>query len=216
MPDPYFSEPGGALFCGDCREILPMLDIGPFAVVTDPPYGIAHASGHGASWQNTEIAGDGDTSARDWVIEWGGQAPMAIFGSWKRPRPVGTRAVLIWDKGPAFGMGDLSFPWKPSWEEIYILGDGWVGRRDEGVLRGDLVVSWESRGRVHPNQKPVSLMGRLIAKLPKELTIVDPFCGSGATLRAAKDRGYRYVGIEVRETYCRRTVDSLRQEVFAF
>ena len=34
------------------------------AVVTDPPYGIAHASNHGASWQGIQIANDGDTTAR--------------------------------------------------------------------------------------------------------------------------------------------------------
>lgn len=212
---PYYSHGGIELYLGDCREVLPQLPIS-VVVVSDPPYGISHASGHGASWQNTTIANDGDTACRDWVVQWGNGQPMALFGSWKMERPVGTRAVLIWDKGPAFGMGDLSFPWKPSWEEIYILGDGWSGHRDEGVLRGDLVVSWESRGRTHPNEKPVTLMGRLIKKAPPHLTVLDPFVGSGSTLLAAKNYHRNAIGIEIEERYCEIAALRLSQEVMDF
>lgn len=56
------------------------------------------------------IVGDDDTSARDAVLAlWGDSRPSAVFGTWKVPRPVGTRQRLIWDKqdGTGAGMGDL-------------------------------------------------------------------------------------------------------------
>ena len=189
--------PTVTLYQGDCLDILPTLAAGSVdAVVTDPPYGIAYSSGHGASWQNAQIYGDHSTELRDTVLSLFPNLPAAVFGSWKMPPPTGTRATLIWDKGPAFGMGDLAFPWKPSWEEIYILGNGWQGRRDEGVLRGHIVVSWESKGRSHPNEKPVSLIVELLKKLPDALTVLDPFMGSGTTGVACMKLGRNFIGIE--------------------
>ena len=212
LPGPYYDDGNGiVIYHGDCREILPHLPKVDL-VLTDPPYGINHASGHGASWEHTCIEGDESTDLRDQVITFYDNTPMLIFGSWKRPKPEHTRQVLIFDKGPAFGMGDLSFPWKNSFEEIYVLGDGWEGSRDEAVLRGHMQVSWESKGRVHPNQKPVSLLAYLMSKHPAQ-TILDPFMGSGTTLRAAKDLGRQCIGIELEEKYCEIAAKRLSQEV---
>jgi site-specific DNA-methyltransferase (adenine-specific) len=209
---PYYEHAGITIYHGDCREVLPPIDFD--CVVMDPPYGINHTSNYGASWENTEIQGDGDTSLRDWVLSTiiPQRLPIFVFGTWKVPRPERTRQVLIWDKGPAFGMGDLSFPWKNSFEEIYVIGDGFYGSRDEAVLRGHLIVSWESKGRVHPNQKPESLIKYLIGKTGSK-EICDPFMGSGTTLRAAKDLGRKAIGIEIEEKYCEIAAKRLGQEV---
>jgi DNA modification methylase len=188
------------LYCADCRDVLPTLE-GVDAVVTDPPYGINHSSSHGASWQNTQIANDHDTSARDAVIVWLGTRPGAFFGSWKKPPPSGARAAIVWDKGVCFGMGDLSLPWKPSWELIFVVGKGWAGFRDEGVLRGPVVPSWESAGRTHPHEKPVWLVEHFIAKLPPSVLLLDPFMGSGTTGVACARLGRRFIGIEIEPKY---------------
>ena len=189
------------LYFGDCLEISPTL-VKVDAVITDPPYGINHSSNGGASWQGISINGDNNTFLRDWVIEQYSNLPMAIFGNWKQKRPDGMKGILIWDKGPASGMGDLSFPWKMSWEEIYIFGNGfWKGYRDEGVLKGHIVVSWESKGRNHPHQKPISLIEHLIRKLPKDYTILDPFMGSGTTGIACINSGRNFIGIEIDPKY---------------
>lgn len=208
---PYYDEGDVTIYHGDCRDILP--HVAADVMVTDPPYGYSHESNWDSKWQGQQIAGDTDTSLRDAALAVWGSRPAAVFGSWKRPRPRATRAVLVWDKGPASGMGDLAIPWKPNWEEIYILGTGFAGRRDSGVLSGYTVVTWSGRGqRVHPNEKPVNLLRDLIGKCPAGV-IVDPFMGSGTTLRAAKDLGRRAIGIEVEERYCEIAVQRLRQEV---
>ena len=188
------------LYCGNCLEILPILAFDEnVAVLTDPPYGISHSAHHGASWQDTVIAGDSTTAVRDAALN--GFENVAAFGSWKTPPISQTRGVLVWDKGPAFGMGDLSFPWKLSWELIYIRGKVWIGRRDEGVLRGHLVVSWESRGRKHPHEKPVSLIIELLKKLPDRFLVVDPFMGTCPIGVACVQLGRRFIGIEIDPHY---------------
>lgn len=210
--EPYYERDGITIYNADCRDVLPRLDL-PRAslVVVDPPYGIGHSSSRGATWQNTQIENDHSTELRDWIIGTLSPRAMVVFGSWKARRP-DCRAVLIWDKGPQFGMGDLSFPWKPSFEEIYIIGEGFNGRRDEGVLKGFSSVSWESKGRRHPHAKPPALMGYFLSKHHAEL-IIDPCCGCGPTLRAAKDHGRKAIGIEIDERYAEIAANRLAQEV---
>lgn len=214
---PYHEKDGITIYCCDCRDVLGQIDLSNAICVTDPPYGISHSSSRkrpgqiGASWSNSKIANDGDTSVRDTVLDLFENA--ACFGTYKTPPITGTKGCLVWDKGPSFGMGDLSFPWKLSWELIYIKGSIWSGRRDEGVLRGPVQVSWESKGRVHPHQKPSWISEHIIGKAPSGTLIIDPFMGSGPTVVAAKKLGFKAIGIEIEEKYCRYAVSRLKQNV---
>jgi site-specific DNA-methyltransferase (adenine-specific) len=51
---------------------------------------------------------------------------------------------------------------------------------------------------------------------PEAKTVLDPFCGSGTTLLAAKDMGLSAVGIEIHEQYAEIAANRLRQSVFNF
>ncbi len=211
---PYYSDEFVTIYHGDCRT-FDLAALGADVLVTDPPYGYSHASNRADSaWRDEVIAGDEDTSSRDAILAWWAGRPALVFGHWKVRTPEGTKAVLVWDKGPASGMGDLSMPWKPNWEEIYVLGSGFAGRRDSGVLRGHgyNVVTWATRGRSHPNEKPVGVLRDLIQKSPPG-TVLDPFMGSGSTLVAAKSLGRHAIGIEIEERYCEIAARRCSQEV---
>lgn len=63
---------------------------------------------------------------------------------------------------------------------------------------------------LHPTQKPVQLMKALIELTTKENQVVlDPFCGSGSTLVAAKELNRNYIGIELDNNYCEIAKDRL-------
>ena len=193
------------LYCGDCLQVLPGLPAGSVdCIVTDPPYGINHVTSRGATWEGNAIAGDNDTSARDCVLAWADSLPWAVWGSYKTPAPAGFKAKIVWNKGPAFGAGDLSFPWKPSFEECWFSAGPWKAeRRGEGVWSGPVLVSWQTvaGGRLHPHQKPVWLFERIIKALPTTYAVLDPFMGVGSTIIAAIRTNRRAIGIEIDPGY---------------
>lgn len=73
----------------------------------------------------------------------------------------------------------------------------------------------------HVNQKPIVLMSRLIKMLvppAPENVVIDPFCGSGTTLLAARDYGVSYIGIDIDENCIEATKRRLQKhtDLFSF
>lgn len=207
---PYYDDGRVVLYHGRWQDVPEWLDAD--VLVTDPPYGIGYRSDHFGRLPRS-IAGDLDTSERDGALAAWGDRPAIVFGSWRRPRPTATRALLVWDTKGALGMGDLALPWKPSHQELYVLGSGFTGRRTSDVLRYAPVQSMAANGRLHPHEKPVDLLRDLLGKCPPG-RVADPFAGSGSTLRAAKDLGRRAIGVELNEGYCEVAARRLAQECF--
>lgn len=89
-------------------------------------------------------------------------------------------------------------------------------REDQAEGRDVFTYRTETNG-IHPCEKPVGLMAELIYRLiTEDQTILDPFMGSGTTLRAAKDLQRRAIGIEIEERYCEIAAKRLDQGVFDF
>lgn len=211
----YYQDDHVTLYHGDCltehREWL-AADV----LVTDPPYGMAYESGWVKDRPSQAIAGDQTTEIRDAALAlWGvlDSRPAIAFGKWNVERPANVRARLIWSKGNDPGMGDLSFPWGNSDEEIYVFGKGFAGTRGPNVLVHNKPPV--SNREAHPTPKPVQLMERLIEKCPPGV-IADPFAGSGSTLLAAKNLGRKVIGVELEERYCEIIAKRCAQDVFDF
>ena len=213
----YYQDEHVTLYHGDCltehREWL-NADV----LVTDPPYGMSYESNRNRDKRNVKIgrpvAADDATDARDnALIEWGDKAAL-VFGKWNRPRPRNTKMRLVWDKRVP-GMGDLSIPWGPTDEEVYVLGGGWSGKRESSVLSVQMLMSGDSSRPDHPTPKPIPLMEILVKKCPPGV-IADPFAGSGTTLIAARNLGRTAIGVELEEKYCEIIAKRLDQQVIDF
>lgn len=95
-----------------------------------------------------------------------------------------------------------------------MLGRGFTGKRDEhDVIYCHPVQAMACNGRVHPTEKPVPLLQKLVKKLPG--IVLDPFMGSGTTGVACMRLGRRFIGIEIEPRYfdiaCKRIDDAQRQ-----
>ncbi len=217
---PYFRDDSVVIFHADCRDILPKMPKVDL-VLTDPPYGVTYQSNHRVGQGSTPISNDGtrlslrlyrdtlalfDAAHVLWFTRWDAWPDVwEILGS-RFP----LRGLLVWDKGHP-GMGDLKH-WGPSYELIASAGYGeTIGSRDCSVLAFSPV---PPARREHPTEKPAELLSYLIRKLDAQ-TILDPFMGSGTTLRAAKDLGRYAVGIEIELKYCQIAAKRMSQTVMA-
>lgn len=229
MTQPYYESGGITIYHGDCLEVLDALSAVDL-VVTDPPYtfGLAStfAEGKAGSW------GDMMNNAH-WYASWLGQCQRLtqntsgaawVFNSWRSfpvlakaametPWPI--ESLLVWDKqwiGPG-GQRGL----RPSYELVALFAQPAFALADRG-LPDIWQQQWSAiKPTGHAAEKPLQLMGRLIRESvdKDDAIILDPFMGSGTTLRAAKDAGHRAIGIEVEERWCEFAATRLAQEVFA-
>lgn len=219
MSTPYYADDLVTLYHGDCLEVTEWLAAD--VLVTDPPYGMAYRGFGGRPGMNDAtkhrpIAGDCDPSARDAALAaWEG-GPAIVFGTWRVPRPLATRQIIIWDKsesGP--GMGALDLPWGPSHEEMYVIGSGFTGKREPSVYRVSPYNSQHAIRPDHPTPKPVALLEAVLEKCPPG-SIADPFAGSGSTLVAARNLGRKAIGVELDERYCEVIAKRLAQGALDF
>ncbi len=220
-PVPYYHRNGITIYRGDCLDLLPRLPRASVDfVLTDPPYLV----GFRGRWDGAKhlIVGDEDPSwlrpafAEVWrllrpdtlcVSFYGWPHSDLFVGVWKE---LGFRLVshLVFVKN-VWGLGRFT---RGQHETAYLLAKGNPPVPHQGILD---VIAWQrEQDAFHPNQKPVgALYPLLTAYAPEDGTVLDPFMGSGSTLRAAKDLGLRAIGIEIEESYCRRAAMRLAQEI---
>jgi site-specific DNA-methyltransferase (adenine-specific) len=202
------------LYHGDCREILPTLGAVD-AIVTDPPYGIAHKSGGGTGGKWGHVRHQGVTIANDDVpfdpaplLALG--APLIAWGANFYSDKLPGGGWLVWDKRP--GIENMEF--NRSDAELAYFSESKTVKTFRHLWHG-LCRDTEVGEHLHPTQKPVALMTWCIERLKNPRKILDPYMGAGSTGVAAVVLGREFIGVEIEETYydiaCKRIEDAQRQ-----
>lgn len=236
---PYYDVEGITIYHGDALDVLPELS-GIGGVVTDPPYSSGGAF-RGDRIQNTvakyvqsgteayrpEFAGDtrDQRSFAAWCTLWlngcraasVAGAVLASFIDW-RQIPTLTDAV----QGGGWIWRGLATWWKPgirmqrarfsSSAEYVIYGTNGEVLDHNGAPQNVFRCA-PAPDKQHIAEKPLQVMHWVLSVVPPGVTILDPFMGSGTTLHAAKDLGFKCVGIEVDERYCEIAAQRLSQGV---
>ena len=235
----YYSDDSVILVHGDCREVLAgMGDASVDAVMTDPPY---TERTHAGARSNSSSATDrgrvlsGNDAAFAAITDADLAERLAECGRISRGWVIATLAyqhAFAFDMAPPVGLRCLRIGvWVKSNPMPQISGDrpaqGWEAiaylHRDDtkpqwsgGGKAGNYVAPVQ-QGQGHPTVKPMSMLTDWVAKFthPGDV-ILDPFAGSGTTLRAAKDDGRRAIGVELEERYCEIAAKRLAQDAFDF
>lgn len=207
---PYYQDDAVTIYHGDNREILPTLPKVDL-VLTDPPYGIGASckkfiNGTSKTIKSyyEDVCWDQNPADKETLNLCISKSRNAIIwgGNYFEGLPA-FKCFLIWDKtihGNSYSDCEMA----------------WTNLRSVARIKQLNMVSANLDGRVHPTQKPLKLMTWCISFVPDAQTILDPFMGSGTTLRAAKDLGRKAIGIELEEKYCEIAAKRMSQEVFCF
>jgi site-specific DNA-methyltransferase (adenine-specific) len=194
------------IFQGDCIDTMRRFERGSVDfILTDPPY-ITHYRGR-----------DGRTVANDDNARWlrpafnqmhrvlkPGGFCVSFYG-WNKVdlfmdawRSAGFRVVghLVFRKQYASSSRFLRY----EHEQAYLLAKGEVAPPAHPIP--DVIDFAYTGNRLHPTQKPVPALLPLIECFtrPGDL-VLDPFCGSGSTLEAARQLGRDWLGVELDERH---------------
>jgi len=208
LPTPYYQDSSITIYHGDCRDLLPRL--GKFdLVLTDYPYGIGEAY---ATFKDTadEVQNLIDSSI-DLVIA-AADCAFVSCGTkniWRYPK---ADWMLCW-YNPAGGYpGPFGFT---CWHPILAYGRDPYLRESKGSRPDAVKRTQPSEKNGHPCPKPLEVWTWFLDRgtTAAGKTVIDPFMGSGTTLRAAKDLRRKAIGIEIEERYCEIAAKRLAQEV---
>ncbi|KKN03912.1 hypothetical protein LCGC14_1102910 [marine sediment metagenome] len=216
---PYYQDASVKIYHADCREVLAAMKPGSVdLVLTDPPYGVDGGRGgdsraHGkakyqAAWRDTpEYIASLVNSVIVPFIEDGLRVVLTpgirCLHLYPPPRDMG----CFWQPA-AMTHGSWGFSnFNPI---LYYGSDPRAGRAQTGTGM-QLTERAEKTG--HPCPKPLRAWGWLLNKASADPAdrILDPFMGSGTTLRAAKDLGRKAIGIEIEEKYCEIAAKRMQQ-----
>lgn len=200
---------------GDSLEILKTLDDGSIdVVITDPPYGVNYISNRSKIDNKITKRGllnDGveafellNETCKILQDKTADNAHLYFFCSWQVftkfesiiSKYFTIKTPLVWDKKNK-GSGDLYNDWGNQTELIIycVKGKKGINTRKGNVLSFSRL---HTSKMVHPTQKPTELIKELLsASALKNDFVVDPFMGSGSTIKACNEMNIKSLGIEL-------------------
>ena len=221
--DDFNSQAENKLINGDSIiEMEKLQDSSIDLVITDPPYGIDYSSNYSKYDDYVTkhtIANDSELDETIDLLDKALEvlykktkenAHVYIFTSWKVypefkevvSKYFDIKNMIVWNKGNA-SMGDLEGSWGNQHELIIFATKG---RRKLNTRKFDIinVNRVPTTKAIHPTQKPEEVIKVMLeASAHSKDTVIDPFMGSGSTIKAVKEYGnLNYIGIELdRERY---------------
>jgi site-specific DNA-methyltransferase (adenine-specific) len=125
------------------------------------------------------------------------------------------REIIVWDKTEKSRAPHTGYFRKQC--EYVIWGTKGDFRPDGprhllGPFAGCYRIKVDLADKHHTTGKPVSLMEALLAPLPRGSLVLDPFAGSGSTIRACVRKGLVGLGFEQSDAYTTIANDLIREE----
>jgi site-specific DNA-methyltransferase (adenine-specific) len=234
---PYFQDEAVTIYHGDCREVLPALTPVDH-VITDPPYAeYVHAKAR--TNPGYDKAAIHMPACRYLNFDSLEDDVRSVIGA--LIIPMASRWTLVFSDLEStekwrVALASLDYVRTGIWHKLngapQFTGDRpAVGCEAITICHAKSRKRWNGGGhqafwehpishamdRFHTAMKPLSLMAQIVGLFtdPGE-TILDPFMGSGTTLRAAKDLGRKAIGIEIEERYCEIAAKRMSQSVIQF
>lgn len=234
---PYYQDEWASIYHGDSLAIMGQMEAESVGIVcTDPPY----SSG---ARQSAQMRGRGsmrrDSGKHD---RWFGSDNLTAHGFTMLVRLVGVETLRLtqrdghlfsfidWRQWPVLAATVESAGWNLRgclvWDkELFGMGNGFRQQAEfilhaakgvgDNFLRHDIGTVLRHRREkadTHPTMKPEALVERILSAVPGDI-VLDPFMGSGTTLRAAKNLGRKAIGIDIEEKYCELAAKRMGQEV---
>lgn len=205
--------------CMDCLEGLKKIPNNSVdLIITDPPYGIsrelncknqrlgttAKLNFNFGEWDkfNKEWFEVAIKKTKGWIITFCTKKDIGVY--WDILEKNGFLAIdsLAWVKPDPLPLNAKS-RFLNAWEAIVVgkkQGAYWGSKYFPNILKFQAP---KGKNRIHPTQKPLELIKKLIELTTKKGSIIlDPFMGSGTTAVACKQLGRSFIGFEISKEYC--------------
>lgn len=241
MMKPYYSDENSTIYHASCDDVLPQLEDVDL-VFTSPPYNLGTCNGgpsgmHSKSlaakdlaqgygthddampqhqydrWQTNVVGMLWETLSNNGAIFYN-HKPRVQNGIVNLPTLYGTtlplRQIITWDRATGMNFSESFFLPKSEWIIVWAK-PSWRLKNRKACEIGDVWHVRPEQNTTHPAPFPLALPTMAIGSTNAR-TILDPFCGSGTTLRAAKNLGRNAIGIEIDEKFCEIAATRLAQQ----
>ena len=233
---PFYEDKWVKIFLGDCREVIPQLDVKVDLVITSPPFNqgdVHHTNSYRFKPYPDDLPEEVYQSQQIEILDmlWGiTKTQGSLFYEHKNRIKDGIqispyrwifktkwidKQEIVWENR-SHNFDPMRF--LPMTQRVY-----WLTKiantqlENNNLLLEDL---WRLQpmgtNKSHARAYPETLPERILVCFPSSNLILDPFLGSGTTCYCAKKLNRYSIGIEIEEKYCEIAAKRCSQEVMDF